>query len=126
MFFLVLMHFLALHAGGGRAGSGTTAPTERLAVDGLASSMIPSDGGQRQRALPHSIAPLPPKLPLLTTPAPPLFAAEEGPRLNSLSYANRISNERWTPEDTELFYKVGGRLPNMLLSQPRCCVSLYL
>ena len=36
----------------------------------------------------------------------PFCPAEEGPRLNSLSYANRISNERWTPEDTELFYKV--------------------
>jgi len=26
-------------------------------------------------------------------------------RLNSMTYTNRISNERWTTEDTELFYK---------------------
>jgi hypothetical protein len=31
---------------------------------------------------------------------------EDSARLNSLSYMNRISNERWTLEDTELFYKV--------------------
>ncbi len=33
-------------------------------------------------------------------------AAEDVPKLNSLTYMNKLSNERWTPEDTELFYKV--------------------
>jgi hypothetical protein len=30
---------------------------------------------------------------------------EDYNRLNSMTYMNRISNERWTTEDTELFYK---------------------
>lgn len=30
---------------------------------------------------------------------------EDTPKLNSLTYMNKLSNERWSPEDTELFYK---------------------
>ncbi|KAL4524575.1 hypothetical protein Ndes2526A_g06695 [Nannochloris sp. 'desiccata'] len=33
------------------------------------------------------------------------IVTEDMNRLNSMSYTNRISNERWTTEDTELFYK---------------------
>ena len=32
---------------------------------------------------------------------------EGQPKLNSASYMRTIGNERWSPEDTELFYKVG-------------------
>jgi hypothetical protein len=31
---------------------------------------------------------------------------EEVPRLNSMSYVNRLSNDRWSVEDTELFFRV--------------------
>lgn len=33
------------------------------------------------------------------------FVTEDNPRLNSMTYMNRITNERWSAEDTELFYR---------------------
>jgi len=34
------------------------------------------------------------------------IVTEDNARLNSMTYMNRISNERWSVEDTELFYRV--------------------
>lgn len=49
--------------------------------------------------------------------APGPAPAEDAPKLNSLTYMNRISNERWSPEDTELFYKASQ--PEG--ARPACC-----
>ena len=39
-------------------------------------------------------------------PMPVGQAVEDGHLVNSSSYAHRAPNDRWTGEDTELFYKV--------------------
>lgn len=48
-----------------------------------------------------------PNAPPFATICPP--PAEDAPKLNSLTYMNKLSNERWTPEDTELFYKASSQ-----------------
>lgn len=123
-FLLVLTHFLALYVGGTGPASAPLPPRRGwrwMALPTVLSQVM----GARSTVLCHT-----PLLHCLQSslcwpPAPPLLAAEEGPRLNSLSYANRISNERWTPEDTELFYKVGGRLPSMQLSRAAVYDSIF-